>query len=141
MMYSQKVEWRRLVIIAAIVALGVVLLMGATPLNEGLARMFGFLLLSISVLCVWELAATRYEFARNELIIRSGGIQQRIRYETIEAVRVARGLWSYVVSPNNVRLLVGSRVSTGVISICPNDRDRFLDELSRAVPWLAVMDR
>jgi hypothetical protein len=75
------------------------------------------------------------------LVIHSGATRKHIRYDTIEAVRLAHGLLRWIVSPNTVRLLVGSRTCTSEVSLRPRDRDRFLDELTRAVPWLCVMER
>jgi hypothetical protein len=141
MTYAQKIDWRRLMFVSGFAAIGCVLLAGMTPLNDGLARMHGWLLIAMSVLCVWEVFATRYEFGRSELVIHSGGTRQHIRYETIEAVEQARGLWQRLASPNNLCLLVAGHAAPSTVSLCPKDPDRFLDELSRAVPWLAVMDR
>jgi hypothetical protein len=141
MTYSQKVDWRQLVIVAGIFALGGALLAGLTPLSPALAKMDGWLLVALGVLAAWEAFATRYEFTRTELVIHGGATCQRIRYDTIEAVRVARGWLARICSPGAVRLLVGSRTSAGEVSLRPRDRDRFLDELTRAVPWLAVTER
>ncbi len=139
MTYAQKIDVRQVLVVAAIFAMGLGLLAGVTPLSPSVARMFGWLSLAMGVLAAWELAVTRYEFASNELVIHTGATRQRIRYDTIEAVRVARGILGRVVSPNSVRLLVGSR-SACEVALRPKDRDQFLTELMRAVPWLAVSE-
>jgi hypothetical protein len=141
MKYAQKPDWRHLLLSGTILILGVGLVTGLTPLSKSLASMYGWLLLALGVLAVWEALATWYEFTRSDLVIHSGGTRQRIRYDTIEAVRLARGLLSWLASPNTVRLLVGSRTSSSEVALRPQERDRFLNELSRAVPWLGVMER
>jgi hypothetical protein len=139
-MYSQKLDWRYLTVVAIIFALAVALLTGLTPFQPGLAKMYGWVLLLLAVLAAWETVATRYEFTRTELVIHSGATRQRIRYDTIEAVRVARGVLGCFASPHTLRLLVGTRTASGVVAVRPHDRERFLDELTRAVPWLAVTE-
>jgi hypothetical protein len=141
MTYAQKPDWRHLVLTSMIFAMGMGLVAGMTPLSQSLASMYGWVLLALGVLAVWEALATWYEFTRSDLVIHSGGTRKHIRYDTIEAVRLAHGLLRWVVSANTVRLLVGSRASTSEVALRPRERDRFLDELGRAVPWLSVMDR
>lgn len=140
MTYSQKADWRHLILVAAIFGLGAVLLRGLTPIRTGLADLYGWALLMFGVLAVWDVFATRYEFTRTELVIHGGATRQRIRYDTIETARVARGWLARLFAPHAVRLLVGGRTTSGVVSLNPKDRDRFLDELTRAVPWLAVAE-
>ncbi|MBW3597575.1 MAG: PH domain-containing protein [Planctomycetes bacterium] len=139
-MHTQRIDARQLLLVAAVFALGAMLLAGWTPLSPTIATMFGSLTLAFGVLAIWDVAATRYEFTANELVIHGGATRQRIRYDTIEAVRLARGLLGRLTSPNSVRLSVGARTA-GVIALCPRDRDQFLRDLMRAVPWVAVVDR
>jgi hypothetical protein len=141
MTYSQKVDWRHLALVATIFALGGTLLAGLTPIRPNLAQLYGWGLVALGILAVWEAFATHYEFTRTELVIHGGATRQRIRYDTIEAVRIAQGLASRLFAPHAVRLLVGNRTTTGVVSLHPKDRERFLQELTRAVPWLAVTER
>jgi hypothetical protein len=124
-----------------IFALGMGLVAGMTPLSQSLASMYGWVLLALGVLAVWEALATCYEFTRSDLVIHSGATRKHIRYDTIEAVWLAHGLLRWIVSPNTVRLLVGSRTSASEVSLRPQERDRFLNELSRAVPWLGVVEQ
>ncbi len=140
MTHTQKIDGRHVLLVALIFAMGAVLLAGVTPLPPSIARMAGWLAIVLGVLAAWEAAATRYEFGRSELVIHSGGTRQRIRYEAIEAIRLARGLGRCLGSSNRVRLFVSGRSAT-VVSLCPKNRDQFLHELSRAVPWLAVTER
>ena len=139
-MYSQKIDVRQVLTVGAVFALGAVLLAGWTPLAPPLATMFGSLALALGVLAAWDLAATRYEFTANALVIHGGATRQKIRYDTIEAVRLARGVLGRLASPNSVRISVGARTA-GVIALCPSDRDQFLRDLTRAVPWIAVMEQ
>jgi hypothetical protein len=141
MKYAQKPDWRHLFLAASILALGTGLVTGMTPLTPSMASMYGWVLLALGVLAVWEALATWYEFTRSDLVIHSGGTRRHIRYDTIEAVRLARGLLRWIVSPNTVRLLVGSRTAASEVALRPRERERFLDELNRAVPWLSIMDR
>ena len=139
-MYSQKIDVRQVLTVGAVFALGAILLAGWTPLSPALATMFGSLALALGVLAAWDLAATRYEFTANALIIHGGATRQKIRYETIEAVRLAQGVLGRLASPNAVRISVGARTA-GVIALCPSDRDQFLRDLMRAVPWISVMEQ
>jgi hypothetical protein len=140
MTYAQKPDWRHMLLSATILALGAGLVTGLTPLSQSMANLYGWVLLALGVLAVWEALATWYEFTKSDLVIHSGGTRQHIRYETIEAVRLAHGLLSWLACPNTVRLLVGSRSSASEVALRPRERDRFLEELSRAVPWLGVME-
>ena len=138
-MYSQKIDARQIAAVGAVFVLGAVVLAGWTPLSPAMATMLGSLTLSLGVLAAWDLASTRYEFTPNELIIHGGATRQKIRYDTIEAVRVARGVLG-LTAPNSVRLSVDARTAN-VVAVSPNDREQFLRDLMRAVPWLAVSDR
>jgi hypothetical protein len=141
MTYAQKPDWRHLLLAAGILATGAGLVTGLTPISPSLAPMYGWILLALGVLAFWEALATWYEFTRCDLVIHSGGTRKHIRYDTIEAVRLARGFLGWVASPNTVRLLVGTRSSASEVPLRPREPDRFLDQLSKAVPWLSVLDR
>jgi hypothetical protein len=88
--------------------------------------------LLVVIFLVWIWFGTYYETREDYLLIRSGPIWQRIRYERIRAMKKSSKPWSSAaLSLKRIEIRHGKM---GYTLISPVDRDAFLKEMKRRCP-------
>jgi hypothetical protein len=159
MIYPSKTDWW-LAVILALVGLGlsgagvVALVMPwVQPGMPALGALVGLIPLGLGLLVLWQLLSTGYEITPDDLVMRSGPFQWRIRLDQIIEVYPTRNPPPHAPSLSLVdhfrgnhpalsldRLRVNCRGKDRIkfYLISPQDQSGFLQELAQAVAGLQV---
>jgi hypothetical protein len=149
--YPAKCDWwvACLVVSASLVAIGIGAVIAYQTVTQAIPPVPGLLGAvlppGIGVLLLWMFLGTSYEIGETELVSRLGPFRFRVPLNAIEEVVPTRGFilvvglglsWSLDMLHVNYRKSSGGRAWP--VSISPQDKTGFLQELAAAVPGLKI---
>jgi hypothetical protein len=150
--YPAKCDWwvACLVVLASLVPIGIGAVVAYQAVTQAIPPVPGLfeavLLLGIGGLLLWMLLGTSYEIGETELVSRLGPFRFRVPLHAIEEVVPTRGFrlvvglglaWSLDMLHVNYRTSSGRRAWP--VSISPQDKAGFLQELAAVVPGLKIV--
>lgn len=142
MVFQSKIDKYYLyVIVSAIIIIGLACIL---PLfldkqidTYGIVIMLTIFFLTV-VFLLWLSFSIRYTFQENHLLVKTGPIKKRIKYNEITSVRPTKDIFTGFRILSSIDALAISYQSgiMGEIKISPKDKDAFLTELRERVPSL-----
>jgi len=131
--YRSRVDWWLALLLVAVPAISVGTAILLTLSGDALQAAIGWLavlgVIGLYVALVWPV---RYELASDELVVRFGFMRTRVPYARIRGVVPSRSvLAAPALSLDRLALDIGQALP---LTISPDDRDGFLDDLAARVP-------